>query len=232
MTAELRRRKGARSSPRSASRSALGSSPPSSRSRRVSMTPNRRCSRSSPPRRSRVAATSRRENADRQAVVTRDYANRWQLTVGDELTIRDTALTVIGIAKPPLGRETSDIFVRLGVLQTPSKLRGRVNVLRARAASAEQLGIVANQRAVHGERQPPRRSSPTRDHVVAVEAVPNSLAGRAPASCNSSRARSRAGPRRRVLAAQEARSDVAASACDFDYLADDVEQSSPIGSRV
>jgi hypothetical protein len=42
-------------------------------------------------------------------VVTRDYANGRQLTIGDELTIRDTALTVIGIAKPPLGRETSDI---------------------------------------------------------------------------------------------------------------------------
>jgi putative ABC transport system permease protein len=76
--------------------------------------------------------------------VTRDYANRRRLSVGDTLKIRDLTFTIIGIATPPLGSETSDIVVRLGVLQQLAKLQGRVNVLRARTASAEQLGRVAD----------------------------------------------------------------------------------------
>jgi ABC-type antimicrobial peptide transport system permease subunit len=83
-------------------------------------------------------------NAPREAVVTRDYANRRRLSVGDTLKIRDLTFTIIGIATPPLGSETSDIVVRLGVLQQLAKLQGRVNVLRARTASAEQLGRVAD----------------------------------------------------------------------------------------
>jgi hypothetical protein len=73
------------------------------------MTPNRRCSRSSPLADREWPLLPGARTPTRQAVVTRDYANGRQLTIGDELTIRDTALTVIGIAKPPLGRETSDI---------------------------------------------------------------------------------------------------------------------------
>jgi putative ABC transport system permease protein len=84
-------------------------------------------------------------DADAQAVVSQDYANRRQLTVGDPLTIRGTTFTIVGIASPPLGGETSDMFVPLGVLQTLAQLQGRVNVLRARAASAEQLGSIVNQ---------------------------------------------------------------------------------------
>jgi putative ABC transport system permease protein len=84
-------------------------------------------------------------DADSQAIVNRDYANRRQLTVGDPLRIRGRTFTIVGIAKPPLGGETSDMFVPLDVLQKLAQMQGRVNVLRVRAASVDQLSSVAEQ---------------------------------------------------------------------------------------
>jgi putative ABC transport system permease protein len=82
--------------------------------------------------------------ADAETIVSEDFANRRRLSVGDGVRVRGARFAVVGIAKPPLGGETSDIFVRLGVLQRLAGLPGRVNVLRVRAASAGQLATVAN----------------------------------------------------------------------------------------
>jgi putative ABC transport system permease protein len=84
-------------------------------------------------------------DAEAEAIVNRDYANRRQLTVGDPLRIRGRTFTIVGIAKPPLGGETSDMFVPLDVLQKLAQLQGRVNVFRVRAASVGQLSSVAAQ---------------------------------------------------------------------------------------
>lgn len=79
----------------------------------------------------------------RNAILSESYAKRKQLGLGDTLTIRGTKFTVIGIAKSPLGGYASDIYVRLGVLQTLSGREGRVNVLRARARSATEVASTA-----------------------------------------------------------------------------------------
>jgi ABC-type antimicrobial peptide transport system permease subunit len=79
----------------------------------------------------------------RDAISSESYAKRKQLRLGNTLTIRGTKFTVVGIAKPPLGGYASDIYVRLGILQTLSGREGRVNVLRARARSATEVARVA-----------------------------------------------------------------------------------------
>jgi hypothetical protein len=70
------------------------------------------------------------------------------------LTIRGKKFMIVGIARPPLGAYASDIYVRLGLLQTLSGREGRVNVLRARARSASEVKSIADgiERAVTGSR--------------------------------------------------------------------------------
>jgi putative ABC transport system permease protein len=79
----------------------------------------------------------------RQSVISQAYASRKQLRVGQLLRLAGRKFTIVGIAKPPLGGETSDIYVRLAVLQGLSDRRGRVNVLRVRATSAAAIDNVA-----------------------------------------------------------------------------------------
>jgi ABC-type antimicrobial peptide transport system permease subunit len=82
--------------------------------------------------------------AEQQAVVSEGYAKRQQLGLGDTLTVRGRTFTVIGVARQPLGGYASDIYVRLGVLQTLSGREGRINVLRARTGSATAVASVAD----------------------------------------------------------------------------------------
>jgi putative ABC transport system permease protein len=84
-------------------------------------------------------------DVDDEAIVNRDYANRRRIAVGDPLRIRGRTFTIVGIATPPLGGETSDMFVRLDVLQELAQMQGRVNVLRVRAANVGQISSVAAQ---------------------------------------------------------------------------------------
>jgi putative ABC transport system permease protein len=79
----------------------------------------------------------------KQAIVSQSYAGQKRLKLGDSLRIRGERFTIIGIAKPPLGGETSDIYVRLGELQRISDRVGRVNVLRVRAKNADQVAALS-----------------------------------------------------------------------------------------
>jgi ABC-type antimicrobial peptide transport system permease subunit len=78
-----------------------------------------------------------------EAVLGESYASRQQLAVGDRVTVDKRSFTVVGIAKPPLGGQASDIYLPLEVLQALSDRRGRVNDLRVRAASTDQVSDVA-----------------------------------------------------------------------------------------
>jgi ABC-type antimicrobial peptide transport system permease subunit len=84
------------------------------------------------------------KNAKRQAVVSQSYANDNQLSVGDEIKVKDDQFKIVGIAQAPLGGQASDIYLRLGVLQKLSDREGRINVLRVRAESADQVESVAD----------------------------------------------------------------------------------------
>ena len=78
-----------------------------------------------------------------QAVISQSYASDQRLHVGDKTTIDGQDFKIVGIAQPPLGGQTSDIYLRLGILQKLSDHLGRVNVLRVRADSAGQVGAVS-----------------------------------------------------------------------------------------
>ena len=52
--------------------------------------------------------------------------------------------TVVGIAKTPLGGQSSDVYVKLSQLQALSDRVGRVNTVYVRAASADDVAAVAS----------------------------------------------------------------------------------------
>ncbi len=78
----------------------------------------------------------------RDAILSTTYAQRKKLKVGDTLDIKKKTYKIIGLAKLPLGGQSSDIYIRLGELQALSGRNGRVNVLRVRADSADAVDAV------------------------------------------------------------------------------------------
>ena len=74
-----------------------------------------------------------------QAVVAEAYAQREGLEVGDTLTINKRRLTVVGLAKPPLGGQTADVYVSLTRLQKMSGRHGRANVMLVRVDDAANV---------------------------------------------------------------------------------------------
>jgi ABC-type antimicrobial peptide transport system permease subunit len=77
-----------------------------------------------------------------EAVLDSGYAKRQGLAVGDTIKLKDTKFRVIGLAKAPLGGQSSDIYVELEVLQKLAGRKGRVNVLYARADSGANVAAV------------------------------------------------------------------------------------------
>lgn len=77
------------------------------------------------------------------ALLSRSYADREGYEVGDDVAVGERAFVVVGIASPPLGGDSSDIYVPLAELQTMSDRAGRINVLRVRADGADGVGAVA-----------------------------------------------------------------------------------------
>jgi ABC-type antimicrobial peptide transport system permease subunit len=79
----------------------------------------------------------------RQAVLSQSYADQQNLGLGDQVEVGDEQFRVVGIATPPLGGQSSDIYVPLKELQRLSDREGRVNVLQVRADSSDQVSSVA-----------------------------------------------------------------------------------------
>jgi ABC-type antimicrobial peptide transport system permease subunit len=63
--------------------------------------------------------------------------------VGDTVKLGGKSFTVVGLAKTPLGGQSSDVYVKLAQLQSLSDRKGRVNTVYVRAMSAEQVGSLA-----------------------------------------------------------------------------------------
>jgi putative ABC transport system permease protein len=85
-----------------------------------------------------------RESDDRQAVVSVTHAEEEGIAVGDEIDVGGKSFEVVGIADLPLGGEASDVYVPLEQLQKLSDRGGRINVLRVRAESSDQVAAVAD----------------------------------------------------------------------------------------
>lgn len=82
------------------------------------------------------------ENA-KQTVLSQTYADQEDLSIGDRVKVGKASLTVVGIASAPLGGQSSDIYVPLGLLQRLSDHEGRINTLQVRATSADEVNSVA-----------------------------------------------------------------------------------------
>jgi putative ABC transport system permease protein len=76
----------------------------------------------------------------RQAVLSTTFARRKGVGVGDSVNLGGKSFKVVGIAKPPLGGQASDVYVELGTLQKLADRKGRVNVLQVRANDSDQVG--------------------------------------------------------------------------------------------
>ncbi len=80
-----------------------------------------------------------------QAVLSQTYADQNDLSVGDAVKVGGKSLKVVGISKAPLGGQSSDIYVPLGVLQKVSDHAGRINTVSVRADSASQVSTVSSE---------------------------------------------------------------------------------------
>lgn len=79
------------------------------------------------------------------AIISQSYAQSKNLSVGSKVAVGGSQFKVVGIAKPPLGGKTADVYVPLKTLQKKSSRVGRINVLQVRADSADQVDAVATQ---------------------------------------------------------------------------------------
>jgi ABC-type antimicrobial peptide transport system permease subunit len=79
----------------------------------------------------------------RQAILSVSYAQRQKLSVGDRLALKGKTYHVVGLAKPPLGGQSSDVYIPLRQLQALSSRDGRINVLQVRADKASDVSAVS-----------------------------------------------------------------------------------------
>jgi ABC-type antimicrobial peptide transport system permease subunit len=80
-----------------------------------------------------------------EAILSAGYARTNKLHVGDTITVKDRKFKVVGLAKAPLGGQSSDVYVRLGELQKLADRAGRVNGMQVRATSSDAVDSVATQ---------------------------------------------------------------------------------------
>ena len=79
----------------------------------------------------------------REAVVSAGYAKQNGIRVGETIRIKNRPYRVVGLAKQPLGGQSSDIYTRLGELQKLSGRERRVNGIQVRAESSDAVDAVA-----------------------------------------------------------------------------------------
>jgi putative ABC transport system permease protein len=86
-----------------------------------------------------------RDGKPDEALVSVAHAEEQGIEIGDQVKLGDHEFEVVGIASPPLGGESSDLYVPLEKLQKISDREGRVNVLNVRAQSSDQVASVASE---------------------------------------------------------------------------------------
>jgi ABC-type lipoprotein release transport system permease subunit len=83
-----------------------------------------------------------RTGSAREAVLNVSYARRNGIKVGETITLKDKRFTVVGLARSPLGGQSSDAYVKLAQLQAISGRKGRVNSAQVRAQSTDDVAAV------------------------------------------------------------------------------------------
>jgi ABC-type antimicrobial peptide transport system permease subunit len=84
-----------------------------------------------------------RDDSAREAILNIAYAKRQNLSVGDTIKLGGKTFTVVGLAKTPLGGQSSDVYVKLTQLQKLSDRAGRVNTVYVRANNSDQVGALS-----------------------------------------------------------------------------------------
>jgi ABC-type antimicrobial peptide transport system permease subunit len=84
------------------------------------------------------------DDSAREAVLNTSYAKRKNLHVGSTVKLKGKAFKVVGIARTPLGGQSSDVYLKLGQLQSLSGRKGRVNIIYARAADTGSVSTLAS----------------------------------------------------------------------------------------
>jgi ABC-type antimicrobial peptide transport system permease subunit len=79
----------------------------------------------------------------RAALVSTNFAEDRDLSVGDTNKVGGKGFTIVGLVKQPVGGSASDVYVNLDTLQKISDRDGRVNTLLVRAESTDDVGAVA-----------------------------------------------------------------------------------------
>lgn len=87
-----------------------------------------------------------------EAILSESYATGRKLTVGSTLKLKDRSYEVVGLIKPPLSGDTSDVYLTLADLRKVSGHEGETNLVLVRASDASQVKDVSSsiQRAVPG----------------------------------------------------------------------------------
>ena len=67
------------------------------------------------------------------------YANRKNLKPGGTLALDQKQFNIVGLARPPLGGSSADVYLPLGELQSLSGRPTRVNTLLVRADNAADV---------------------------------------------------------------------------------------------
>jgi len=78
-----------------------------------------------------------------EAVLDVSYARGQNLGVGDTVKLGGKTFSVVGLAKTPLGGQSSDLYVDLTQLQRLSNRVGRVNTIYVRASKSSQVGAIS-----------------------------------------------------------------------------------------
>jgi ABC-type antimicrobial peptide transport system permease subunit len=81
----------------------------------------------------------------KEAILSVSYAKRKDLGLGDSVKLKGTRYEVVGIANPPLGGSSSDVYVKLDQLQDASGRDNRVNTVYVRATDTSQVGGLAEE---------------------------------------------------------------------------------------
>ena len=75
--------------------------------------------------------------------MTRSYARREGISLGERVSVGGKKFRVVGIAQAPLGGQASDVYVELDQLQKVSDRKGRVNAMNVRATDSDSVAGVA-----------------------------------------------------------------------------------------
>jgi ABC-type lipoprotein release transport system permease subunit len=81
----------------------------------------------------------------KDVVLAESYAARRKLRVGSTLKLDKHAFKVVGLARPPIGTQTADIYTSLRTLQRVADRKDRVNLLLIRAKDSADMGRLGKQ---------------------------------------------------------------------------------------